>query len=642
MKNRLLSQFLLLTVLFTAFCLNTAAQTDAISSVAFSPCGTMILSESGGNVLLREIETGKVIRIFAGGYSGWYGTALFSPDGSNVLFGTLDGTIVIWDTNSGEEKIRINTNRIILSASYNADGRLILISTEDNRIELWETASGSLIRTIIDSHNIFSSAAFSPCGAFIVSGSEEGTIFLFETATGNQIRMFEGHSEEVYSAAFSPCGAFIVSGSGDLTIKLWNTATGRLIRTLDGHFEAVLFARFSADGTQILSGSADWTLALWDVRTGRYLRGFSEHLGDINWAAFSPCGTRIASASGDSSVKLWDISSGLAINTYLLLDEFESVYSAGFNSDGTRIISGGRDGIIRIWDTQSGELITSMSGHSKYISSVSFSPGDSLAFSSSMDGSIRFWDISKERSIFIFHTFAVHGIFAAALSPDGRRFVSDAILRNFTRVALWDIAGYFNVAEDGFPEIEYTVIEETGMLVTSVSFSYDSRYFLVSFPNGTINIYEAETGSFIKELKESDFIKDYGWVRSAVFSRCGRFIASGSDKKIHFWDALEGEIIRTFGQDYTNYTFMGDEVNSVSFNNNTSLIVSGYGNGTIGLWDVLTGELVKSFSGHEDSVNTVVFSPDESQILSSSSDGTIRLWDVSSGNLIRTMAVNYE
>jgi len=56
------------------------------------------------------------------------------------------------------------------------------------------------------------------------------------------------------------------------------------------------------------------------------------------------------------------------------------------------------------------------------------------------------------------------------------------------------------------------------------------------------------------------------------------------------------------------------------------------------LWDVASGEAIRTFNGHNREVTSVTFTPDESQIISASGDGTLILWDVASGEALRTFS----
>jgi len=64
--------------------------------------------------------------------------------------------------------------------------------------------------------------------------------------------------------------------------------------------------------------------------------------------------------------------------------------------------------------------------------------------------------------------------------------------------------------------------------------------------------------------------------------------------------------------------------------------LSGSGDNTLKLWDVGTGEEVRTFEGHSKEVNSVIFSADGRYILSSGGDGTVKLWDASTSKEMRT------
>ena len=68
---------------------------------------------------------------------------------------------------------------------------------------------------------------------------------------------------------------------------------------------------------------------------------------------------------------------------------------------------------------------------------------------------------------------------------------------------------------------------------------------------------------------------------------------------------------------------------SVSFSPNGKRIVSGGADGTVRLWDVETGSILKTLTGHTGSIESVSFSPDGKMLASGSVDGTILLWDTS-------------
>jgi DDB1- and CUL4-associated factor 11 len=58
-----------------------------------------------------------------------------------------------------------------------------------------------------------------------------------------------------------------------------------------------------------------------------------------------------------------------------------------------------------------------------------------------------------------------------------------------------------------------------------------------------------------------------------------------------------------------------------------SFIYSGSSDGSIYIWDILTGEIVKKLDGHRSIVRDVSWHPFEPLLLSASWDRSVRLWD---------------
>jgi len=147
--------------------------------------------------------------------------------------------------------------------SYSPNGCYIVTGSEDGTIRIWDAETGDAVGKPLEGHTHWVwSVAYSPDGRHIVSGSSDETIRIWNAETGDAVgEPLEGHTSFVLSVAYSPDGRRMVSGSNDKTIRIWNAETGDAVRKhLEGHTRLVQSVAYSPDGRHIISGSNDKTI----------------------------------------------------------------------------------------------------------------------------------------------------------------------------------------------------------------------------------------------------------------------------------------------------------------------------------------------------------------------------------------------
>lgn len=121
-----------------------------------------------------------------------------------------------------------------------------------------------------------------------------------------------------------------------------------------------------------------------------------------------------------------------------------------------------------------------------------------------------------------------------------------------------------------------------------------------------------------------------GRVWSVAFSADSRRALSGSDDgSMKLWEIRTGRLIRTF-------RYEKGEVTSVALSpDGQKALIAGSGACGLRLLEIETGRELLSLKGHRGSVWSAAFSPDGQSAVSGGADNTVRLWRVSDGRELR-------
>jgi WD40 repeat protein/CHAT domain-containing protein len=656
---------------------------EGVYRAIFSPDGSKILTTNGENSRLWDTK-GNLLSVLQG---RTHINAIFSADGSKILpSDCLCYPVSLWDS-QGNLLTELRVPRkveeveewqwIVNSAVFSPNGSQILTVSEDRIARLWDTQGHLLAEFPLGHEAEVKSIVFSPDGRQFLTASHDETARLWDLQ-GNLLAEFRGHKERLKSAVFSPDGSQILTESLDNTARLWDLQGNFLteFRVDERHLRSAIF---SPDGRQILTTSSEifgpGIARLWDLQ-GNLLAEFRGHEGTTHSAVFSPDGRQILTAGDDGTARLWDVSVAIAAqaeqtaalqvfqenlskNSAQLaeLREDKEVQSAVFSPDGWHILTTNGE-IVRLWDSKSnlltefqvpkerlgrpvfspdgryilttgdetaylwdlkGNIVTKFQGHKSSVTSAVFSPDGQQIITTSIDSTARLWD-TKGNVLAVFQGHESY-VNSAVFSPD-RTQILTASLDNTAR--LWDTQGNLLAVFRGDDrKVENAIVE-------SAVFSPDGRHILIAHSSvyGDARLWDTK-GNLLAEFQgQKDVSQSRGFASRAIFSPDGSQILTASGDAIsRLWD-IKGNLLAVFHASIAVFSPDGRQILTASWDK------------TARLWDN-QGNLLAIFRGHEDSIESAVFSPDGKQILTGSRDRTARIWDISTGIKVSAAEVAY-
>jgi WD40 repeat protein/serine/threonine protein kinase len=572
------------------------------NGVAFSPNGDRLASAGGdGVVRIRNSRTGKAVQEFKA-HNKAVASVVFHPDGRHLASAGADGLVKVWDLATEQAVFEGPCDALRrFGAAYTVafrppDGRH-LAAGSGRAVRVWDWMNRELLHAFPGHENHSIPLAFSRDGRHLVTGgaSLEGQK-LWNAETWRLINTLPAHPHPVSALAFSPDGTGLASASFDRSVKLWDTTSGELRRTC-WHTGNVMGVAFSPDGQRLASCGEDKTVRVWDATTGREVLGLRGHTGICGCVVFSPDGQRLASASTDRTIRVWDatpLQGNEGQEVFTFIQHNDEIRSIAVSPDGERIVSGsggtiGGGALVKVWDAATG----------------------------------------RERVSFTAHTVIVFGL---AWHPDGQCIATAGADLPVHSVKIWDArTGREVAAPQGVPE-------SLAGAYNCLAFSPpDGRYLVTGHLNGAVQVWDARTG------QEVGTLGTHGReLRGVAFSRDGRHLASASgDGKVKLWNATRLDKKYLDEKPEPRHTLQalvpGPSVN-IAFSPDGKRLATGGEENTVKIWDVQTGNDLRTLEGHNGDVYTVAFSPDDEGrwIASGSEDSTVRIWDSRTGKLIHT------
>ena len=402
------------------------------------------------------------------------------PDGRRLVSGKWDGTITVFDLETGERLRTLEAHEgCIRAIALHPDRQWVVSGGNDNTIKVWDVRTGALVRELVLDRWRVRALALDPAGNVLASGSDYKSIEIWDLETGNCVRTLNGQSWGINALALDHDGRRLVSGDDDGTIKLWDLKTTYRFHELAAHPEGVHALALCPNSLRLVSAGKFGTIKVWDLATGSCVCTLEGHRWAVTALAFDPDGGRLVSGSGDQTIKIWDLKSGACLRT--LEGHSHWVMAVALHPDGSRLASGDDFGVIKVWDPETGACLRSLEGHSGWVTALAFHLDGQRLVSGGGDGAIKVWDLETgacERTVKA-HWASVR---AAALDADGRRLVS---VGQDNTMSISDLVTGVCL---------YGIIEELSHDVTALALGPGARQLVSGGEDKVLELWDLKTG----------------------------------------------------------------------------------------------------------------------------------------------------
>jgi WD40 repeat protein len=315
-------------------------------------------------------------------------------------------------------------------------------------------------------------------------------------------------------------------------------------------------------------------------------------------------------------VEIWDLVEGRLQTKHQVCES--SIVSVVPRKDGKALLLTDRSGNVHEWDIEGKDILHSWSTNQSGLRRAHYSPDEKRVLTTgSRPPTLKEWELASGRElILITITGRMHYFNEGIYGPEGKTALVDGGAGSGPVLAHYDL---------GSGGLLHEWLKDYYTHARSIALSEDGKRLLVgSRHKATEWLLDG-----YKLLKEYTGHHGHAVVSIAYCKDPTQILTGSRDGSIRRWDRTEGEVLLRWCPHARYVTHM-----TVSPDGEWVL---SYGNHVVAETSVETGEPRIKWDRHDEAVQDVAFLPDGQHIVSGSSDGTLRVWNIKSGECLRTL-----
>lgn len=406
---------------------------EEVSSIALSPNGGRLALSFGHSVEVRELESESEPLVFEG-HDDLINDLAWSHSGAQIASASDDGTVRIWNAESGEEIAALSAaaEAWMQCVAWSPDDAELASGTDGHTLTIWDAREWTETLSYGGLMGEFRDLAWHPNGYELAIADGEG-IGIWNVQNPEEEKRFLGHTAGVNAVIWGLDGRVLASASDDGTFKIWLFDRDESVATVGNFGDRALRVALSPDGKRVAAGGYDDAVVkAWDVATGEQIGEFqiSEESGKFVW---SPDGTTLAVPDG-SSLQFRNLESGETTTKPIS----NLVREVVWRPDGELFAVALEYGVVEWWKPGADQPEAVLAVSANPIGAMEWSPDGKIFAVASFD-SVFLLDADSQQ---LLDTFSVttspysEGFWCVAWSPDGRSLAAGDHEGGFR---VWDV-----------------------------------------------------------------------------------------------------------------------------------------------------------------------------------------------------------